>query len=109
LSTGGHIDDVQLAERASITGWGLLSSNRKDQGVTVYTNLPVASLSLWHTGRPEDEDLARSGIQVVITLDPSLPVAEKVKLCVETSDSKYGKHLLRMPSQRDLCPALRAD
>ena len=113
LSTGGHIDGVQLGERTVITGWGMLSFDRKHQGVIVYTNLPVASLSLWHTGRPDvsrtlkDDDLGRSGIQVVITLKPSLPIPAEVKLCVETSDSKYGKHLLPMPSQRDLCPALR--
>lgn len=112
LAAGGYIDGLELGHRTVINGWGMLSLNRKDQEVVVYTNLPVASLSLWRIARPDvsrvlkDDDLERSGIRVVLTLKPNVPTPAMVKLCVETSDAKYGNHILQAPFRPELCPAI---
>jgi hypothetical protein len=110
LSRGGSIDTFEIGERTVVSGWGMLSVNRDHQRVGIYTNLPVSSVSMSRVPRTDiaqafnEESLARSGIRVVLSLTPDSAIPSRIKLCIETWDSKYGNFLLQSSSNPGLCP-----
>jgi hypothetical protein len=99
LPAGGYIESVSVFHKnASLSGWGMLHFD--DNQVVIYTNLPVKRSRLKTYARPDvvsvigDERLANAGILVNLDLDESLPLPEKIELCVWTDDPEFGRHLL---------------
>lgn len=110
LPAGGFIDSVFVShEGIVISGWGMFQS--EDNQVVIDTNLPVKSSALTIYPRPDvvsaigDPQLVTAGIMATLDLDESLPLPDKMKLCVWTDDPEFERHLLVIPSQPWLCPA----
>jgi hypothetical protein len=110
---GGYIDSLELGKKIVIKGWGMLSLAPVGQHVFVQTDLPVASISIAQVPRPDvaaalhDERLIRSGINIVLTLNPGAPIPsdiKQLKLCIDTSDPIYGTYLLASAVRPGLCP-----
>jgi hypothetical protein len=82
-----------------------------DSRVVIDTNLQVKLSSLTTYLRPDvasalhDRRLASAGIRVKLDLDESLPLPDRIKLCVWTDDPEFGGHLLAISSQPWLCAA----
>jgi hypothetical protein len=108
-SPGGNVDSIEIGQRTVIVGWGMLSPERSDQRIAIETNLPVSSAEISITPRPDvvdvfkDEGLVDSGIRVALYLNASEKIPAKVRLCVVTTDSRYGSHALQIPSHPELC------
>ena len=110
LSAGGYIDSVIISPKdIIILGWGFLQS--ENDRVVIDTNLLVKRSALNSYTRPDvasamgDSRLANAGIMVKLELNESLPLPDRMKLCIWTDDPKFGRHLLATPSQPWLCPA----
>jgi hypothetical protein len=107
---GGYIDSVSVShQNVTLSGWGMLSLD--DDRVVIDTNLPVKSSNLATYARPDvvsfagDLRLANAGISVNLELDESLPLPDKIHLCVWTDDPEFGRNLLYISPQPGLCPA----
>ena len=103
----GHIDWVAADETAlKIVGWGYLSSGAGR--VLIDTDLPVASMSILRTPRPDvvraihDKSLANSGVEVKFFGGRDVFAGGRHRLCVWTDDPKYGRRLLHEATSTDL-------
>lgn len=111
VSTGGYVETIEIGQHTLITGWAMLSAAGSGQRVVIDTNLKVQSGEVVVSPRPDvaaalkDDALNYSGIRVALDVNPVTHMSLPAKLCVVTSDPKYGTRLLQNISHPELCPA----
>jgi hypothetical protein len=111
LPPGGFLHVVEGANNVVLDGWGMFQQMSGAPRLMIDTNLPIKSTDLSLPSRPDvaatmnDPGLVDSGFTITLDLDASATRPGKVRLCVWTVDSVYGRHLLQYPTQPDLCPS----
>lgn len=104
MSKGGDGDTMVLA------GW-TLTGNLRSGVLRVDTDMPVTSLAMVRTPRPDvaaalgDAGLGLSGFRLTMSLAPGTPAAAHPRLCLWTDDPSRGRHVLSNRADPGLCPA----